>query len=243
MENTLHTPFSLRRIARWAGLIDLIWILTGLFSLLYLPTLIYTGGDATTAAQNILSNEFLFRASIMIGLLGTVLWVLLVLLLYRLFLQVGEYLAKLMVVLVLIQLPVGFIEQALNITSLMILKDQIALTFNSIQQQDIALLLISMSKYMVIPLELFWGLWLFPLGLLVFRSHFLPRFLGIWLIVNGVAYVILSIVTLLLPQYKDLVFKIMFPAMFGELAFMLWLVIKGVKTTFPTAVIPGVAKK
>jgi len=77
--------------------------------------------------------------------------------------------------------------------------------------------------------EMFWGLWLFPLGLLVYRSQFLPRFLGIWLVFAGVAWVILSLVGLLLPQYEDKVYSYSQPAFFGEIALMLWLLIKGAR--------------
>jgi hypothetical protein len=77
--------------------------------------------------------------------------------------------------------------------------------------------------------ELFWGLWLFPLALLVYRSRFLPRFLGVWLALAGFAWVILSLTAILLPQYLDRVDTFSQPAFFGEIAFMLWLVIKGAR--------------
>ncbi len=77
--------------------------------------------------------------------------------------------------------------------------------------------------------EIFWGLWLFPFGVLVMRSCFLPRILGVWLIINGFAYVVLSFTGLLLPQYQDVAFRSAFPLLLGELAIMLWLVIKGAK--------------
>jgi hypothetical protein len=77
--------------------------------------------------------------------------------------------------------------------------------------------------------EIFGGLWLFPLGLLLYRSRFLPRFLGVWLAIAGVAWVILSLTGLLLPQYQDKVDTYTQPALFGEIALMLWLVIKGAR--------------
>ena len=77
--------------------------------------------------------------------------------------------------------------------------------------------------------EMFWGLWLFPLGLLVYRSRFLPRLLGIWLVFAGVAWVTLSLTGLLSPQYQDKVDTYSQPAFFGEIAFMFWLLIKGAK--------------
>jgi len=81
----------------------------------------------------------------------------------------------------------------------------------------------------VVAAEIFWGLWLFPLGVLAYWSRFLPRFLGVWLIINGFAYLAMSFTGLLLPQYEDMVSNIAFPAQLGELAFMVWLVIKGAK--------------
>jgi hypothetical protein len=81
----------------------------------------------------------------------------------------------------------------------------------------------------VVANEIFWGLWLFPFGLLVYRSRFLPRFLGVWLIINGFAYLAVSFTGLLFPQYEQMVSNSAFPAMLGEPAIMLWLLIKGAK--------------
>ena len=100
------------------------------------------------------------------------------------------------------------------------------------------MLFLRLHHHGVVANEIFWGLWLFPLALLVLKSGFFPRFLGVWLIINGFAYVIDSFTGLLLPQYEDMVSNIMFPALFGELAFMLWLVIKGAKVQ-PLAVAPA----
>jgi hypothetical protein len=81
----------------------------------------------------------------------------------------------------------------------------------------------------ILAAEIFWGLWLFPLAILVYRSRFLPRFLGVWLIINGFAYEAISLTGLHLPQYEDMVSNIAFPALTGEVVFMLWLLIKGAK--------------
>jgi len=220
---------SLKKTARLTGLLYLIWIITGLYALFYIPSQINIQGDAVTTAQNILSNEFLFRTSIINDLISSTIWVFMVLVLYRLFKQVNERQAKLLVALVIVQIPVVFFMEAFNITSLMIFKGEILKTFELSQRQELAMLFLKINDYVVSTLVLFWGLWLFPLGILVYRSRFLPRFLGVWLIINGFAYLVLSFTGLLLPQYKDLVFKIAFPAMLGEVAFMLWLLIKGAK--------------
>lgn len=220
---------SLKSTARFAGVLYFIWIITGLFAIFYIPSQINTRGDAVTAAQDILSKEFLFRTSIVTDLISSALWVFMVLVLYRLFKSVDERQAKLMVALVIVQIPVVFIMEAFNITSLMIFKDAILKTFELNQRQDLAMLFLRINDYGTLTLVMFWGLWLFPLAILVYRSRFLPRFLGVWLIINGFALLVLSFTGLLLPQYKDMVYKIAFPAEFGEVAFMLWLLIKGAK--------------
>jgi hypothetical protein len=86
--------------------------------------------------------------------------------------------------------------------------------------------------------EILWGLWLFPLAILTYRSRFLPRFLGVWLTCNGFAYVILSLTGELLPQYQEKVFNLSQPALFAELAFMLWLVVKGARPAAPAVASP-----
>ena len=91
------------------------------------------------------------------------------------------------------------------------------------------MLFLNLHSQGIVVAEVFWGLWLFPLALLVYRSRFLPRFLGVWLVIDGFAYVILSLTIILLPQYQDMVSTISEPAFFGEVAFMLWLLIKGAK--------------
>jgi hypothetical protein len=101
--------------------------------------------------------------------------------------------------------------------------------FEKPQRDALAVLFLRLHHQEVIAAEIFWGLWLFPLGILAYRSRFLPRFLGVWLIINGFAYVAMSAVGLLLPQYEDMFSNIAFPAQLGELAFMLWLIIKGAR--------------
>ena len=83
--------------------------------------------------------------------------------------------------------------------------------------------------------EIFWGLWLFPFGLLVYKSGFLPRILGVWLMLNCLAYLATSVTGILWPHYEQRVSSWFFPIMFGELAVMLWLIIMGAKEKHPRA--------
>jgi hypothetical protein len=232
MENKIY---SLKKTARIAGVLYLIWIITGLYAMFYLPSQTIVRDDAVATANKILANEFIFRTGIINDIISSVIWVFMVLLFYRMFKQVNERQAKLLVAFVIVQIPVAFISDAFNLTSLMIFKGELLKTFDLSQRQDIGMLFLKISDYGVLTLEMFWGLWLLPLALLVYRSRFLPRFLGVWLAITGIFYLVLSFTSIMLPQYKDMISNSPFalPAEVGEVALMLWLLIKGAKNNVP----------
>lgn len=231
MENKMH---ALKKTARLAGLLYLIWVITAIYGLMYVPSQTIVRGDAVATANKMLANEFIFRTGIINGIIGSTIFVLIGLTLYRLFKNVNEHLAKLLVALVIVQIPVVFVMQALNLASLMIFKGKILTTFELGQRQDLAMLFLKINDYATISLEMFWGLWLFPFGQLVYRSGFIPRILGVFLILNGIAYIIHCFTHLLLPDYQALVFKIATPIWtLGEISIMLWLLIKGVRNNLP----------
>ena len=113
--------------------------------------------------------------------------------------------------------------------------------FEKPQRDALAMLFLNLHGQGFVAGEIFYGLWLLPLGILTYRSHFLLRFLGIWLILNGFAYLVLSFTGLVLPQYEDTVSNIAFPVLTGELAFMLWLLIMGAKPQAPAVAAPSPA--
>ncbi len=230
-----NKKYSLKKTARFAGLMYLIWVVTAIYGLIYVQTKTIVPGDAVATANKILANEFVFRTGIVNGIISSVVWLLIGLTLYRLFKHINERQAKLLVALVIVQIPVGFFMEALNITSLMIFKGEVLKTFELSQKRDLAMLFLKINDYATITLEMFWGLWLFPFGYLVYKSGFIPRILGAFLILNGIAYVIHCFTHLLLPNYQALVFQIATPIWtLGEISIMLWLLIKGVKNNIPT---------
>ncbi len=204
-------------------------VLTGPFSLLYVPAKTIVRGDAVATANKILANEFLFRSGIAVGLLSVVVFLVLVFVQYKLFKSVDEHLAKLMVVFVVVQVPIDFLLDTFNITSLMILKGEVLKASTLEQRQDMAMLFIKIGGYGTLILEIFWGLWLLPFGLLAYKSRFIPRILGVYLFINGIAYILISITFLLMPDYRALFEQYTFPLLFGEMAIMLWFLIMGVK--------------
>ena len=228
------------KAARVAGAIYLSMVFTAPLRLIYIPSTLFVQGNATATANNIAAHEWLFRFGILGDLLTGTISIFLVLAFYRLFKAVDQNQATLMVILGgLMVAPIYFLNSLNDAAALLLARGADFLSvFQKPQRDAIAMLFLRLHHHGVVANEIFWGLWLFPLALLVLKSGFFPRFLGVWLIINGFAYVIDSFTGLLLPQYEDMVSNIMFPALFGELAFMLWLVIKGAKVQ-PLAVAPA----
>src|SRR5207244_12917877 len=98
----------------------------------------------------------------------------------------------------------------------------------------LGLLFLRLHHAQIVAAEILWGLWLCPMGALAYKSRFLPRFSGVWLIINGVAYIVLSLTGLFSPDYQNKVFAYSQLALFGELAIMLWLVFKGAGAHSPS---------
>jgi hypothetical protein len=143
-----------------------------------------------------------------------------------------------MVVLVSVSAAVGFLDTLNNVAALILFRGADFLSvFDKAQLNALGYLFIRLHGQGIFMNELFWGLWLFPFGLLVFRSGFLPRFIGGWLMINCFGYVALCLIALLAPDYYGAAFFWAQPILFGELAIMLWLLIKGAKV--PSLGIPA----
>jgi Domain of unknown function (DUF4386) len=220
----------LKKAARIAGAIYLSMIVTGPFSLIYVPSKLIVRGNAAATADNILAHETMFRLAILADLVGSVIFICLAIALYRLLSGVNKTWAGLMVALVLVSAAVGFLNTLNNIAALTLFRGADFLTvFDKAQREALGMFFIRLHNQGIFIDELFWGLWLFPFGLLVFRSGFLPRFIGVWLMINCFGYVVLSIIALFFPASYEAAFRYSQPVLFGELAIMLWLLIKGAK--------------
>ncbi len=224
----------IKKTARVAGLLYLLVAITGPFVLLYVPGKLFVPGDATATASNILAHQSLFRIHIVVSFVSELLFIGVVLALYRLLKGVDLQLATLMVILILMDAPLAFLSVANEVATLAFVRgaDFLAV-FDQPQRDALATLLINIDREGVLVSEMFWGLWLLPLGLLVYRSAFLPRLLGVWLFINGLAYVTISSTGLLFPQHLKKASTIATPVLFGEVAFMLWLLIVGARVQPP----------
>ena len=221
---------SLSKNARVAGLLYILSSLFGIVRLIYIPSTLIVQGDAAATANNIAAHELLFRFGIVSYLLCGVLWIFVTLALYRLLRGVDQVLAVLTVILgSLMVTPLFFVNIVNDVAALLLARGADFLSvFDKAQREALVLLFLNLHHQLDLAIDL-WGLWLIPLGLLVYRSRFLPRILGVWLMIACFAYLAFSFTGLLFPVYEDKVWKFAQPVLFAEVAIMLWLVIMGAK--------------
>lgn len=216
------------KAARIAGLLYLSLVLTGPLSLMYVPDKLIVRGDATATSGNILAHEMLFRSGIVANLVGTVLFICLGIALYRLLSGVNQTQAWLMVSFVLVSSAIAFMNEVNNLAALILFRgDDFLNVLDLTHRNALGMLFIRLHGQGIVIDEIFWGLWLLPFGILVYQSRFLPRILGAWLIVNCFAWMAFSFTGLLWPQYSHTVYRVLTPVFLGEIAIMLWLVIRG----------------
>lgn len=221
---------SIQRKARIAGLWYLSVTLTGIWTLMIAPSKLFVHGDAAATVQRILGSEMLFRSYMTVSLVSSLLFLMLVLALHELFRDVDRRMSRLMVALVIIQIPCAWVVAVAQAMALEVAKGGVVGgAFAGPQREALSMLFLRMDHHGTMASQLLWGLWLFPLAALVLRSRFVPRFLGWWLNLNGLAYVAVWALAFLAPQHFDRVDDLLFPVFLGEVAFMLWLLIRGAK--------------
>jgi Domain of unknown function (DUF4386) len=200
---------STRKTARIAGLLYLVNGVTGFFSIIYVPGKLMVSENAAATANNILASERLFRLGMVSELICAAEFVFLLCVLYRLLGAVNKKHASLMVILGLLQIPIMFVNVLNEIAALSLLRGVDFLSvFDQPQRQALAMQFLNLHGEGFVVVGIFWGLWLFPFGILVFKSGFLPRILGVLLIAACFGYLADSLTSLLLPSYENLVGRI-----------------------------------
>jgi hypothetical protein len=198
---------------------------------MYIPNTLFVSGNATATAANVAAHESLFRLGIVSTAVGAALWLFVPLALYRLLKGVDQTLAVLMVILgSLMQVPLFLVNTVTDAAALLFARGGSYLSvFDKPQRDAFVRLFLDLHHQLDLANLIFAGLWLFPFGLLVYKSRFLPRFLGVWLMIACFAWLAFSFTGLLFPAYADKAFSITQPIALGEVATMLWLVIMGAK--------------
>jgi len=225
---------------RIAGFLYLLLMVAPL-RLIYIPNTLFVHGNATATANNILTHEALFRLGMFSELFCAIVLIFLTLAFFRLFEGVSRYHAVLVIILGgVMPACINFFNVLNDAAALILVRGADFLSaFDKPQREALALLFLRLHGQEIVAAQILWGLWLIPLAVLVYRSGFLPRFIGVWLVINGCAYVAMSATGLLLPQHQIGISGITFPALLGEMVLMLWLLIKGVDQPTLNAVKAG----
>jgi len=218
-----------RSTARLAGALYLVVVLTGIFSLAYVPSQLYNLKDPVDMFTRLNGSPFLFRWGIISSVICYVAFLLLPLVLYRLLHAVNETAARLMVLLAVVSVPISLVNLQHKLEVLNMID---AAVYPPGAGPMPALILASIKSFNsgLLISQIFWGLWLLPFGWLVYRSGFLPKILGIFLMLGCFGYVFDFIGTLGIPGYNDTAVGkyITKPATIGEIGICLWLLIVGV---------------
>jgi hypothetical protein len=221
---------SAKKAGRRAGLLYFLASLPAPFSLLYLPSVLMVG-DATATANKIRSSELLFRTGIVAELVSATIFIFMGLAFYDLLKGVNKKHALTLLTLVLISVPISCVNELNRVAALMLANGAHLSPIADQHQLDaLVMAFLHLHGEGLNLAQIFWGLWLFPFGLLVYKSGFIPRILGVLLIPAGVGYVAASLTVLLFPAYGDMVFNIAAVlGLLGEATTMFWLLIKGAK--------------
>jgi hypothetical protein len=189
-----------RTLARRAGLLYVLASSTAPFCYLYVPDALIVNGDVLATADRVRALEGLLRAAIIGELYSATLLVFAALALYQLFKGVHQGASTLMAVMILVSVPISYVNALSHIAPLVLLKNPaIAAVLDPLQLAAQVTLFLRLHNYGLVINQIFWGLWLFPIGVLVMRSGFIPRWLAYPLFFAGAGYVLNSLGTLLLP--------------------------------------------
>ena len=242
MKPNFQNPEEISALKKQSRIAAALYFLNGLpapFALLYVPSVLIVRGDAGVTANNVRDSETLLRFGMAGELFSATLVIFAVLAFYTLFKAVSAKHARAMLVLMLIATPISYLN---------VLNDLAAITFASgpeflssfaqPQRDALVLFFLRLHNQGLALAQIFWGLWLFPFGVAVIRSGFIPRFVGIAVMIAGFGYVISSSVSLFLPASAQGIGQLAMILGVGELAFF-WLLIWGARA--PATIQPATA--
>ena len=228
----MDSTYSLKKTARLAGLFYLLQGVATGFSLGYVRSTLIVAGDAAATANNILANESLFRLAIVSNLVAQIFLLLFGWTIFRLFKGVNKTLATVVLISILMSVAIAVVNSLNNIAALLALSNADYLNvFAQEQRSAIMMLFLRLNNYGQGLLELFWTPYLFALGLLIIKSKYLPKIIGILLIIMSFGFSVNTFTKLLIPQFYPATFTqlAMLGGALGGIPTMLWLLIKGVK--------------
>lgn len=225
---------SNKKAARIAGFLYLVYIVAHVSADVIGRSRIIVYGEAATTAQNILASAWQFRIGFVLDLLAAVLFLLTAWTLYRLLKPVHKDIALLFLLLNLGGVVIQCVSDLFLPVSQQLLSGAgYATVFQANQLQGLAMSFLYLYRNGFTIAQVFYGAWLFPLGYLVYKSDFLPKALGIVLMIHCCTWLMTSVQFFLFPGFKAITY-ISYPLGFlAEFGLGLWLVIMGVREQKP----------
>ena len=228
--DTMNSP---KRLARIAGVLYLLVGIFGGFAEGFVYPKVYVVGDAATTAGNVVANSALVRMGIVADLFNATVWVFLGLTLYLLLKHVNKSVARAMVVLVAIGASITCLNAVFEFEGLRAATGAVNLAaFGTAGSNALVLLLLDTQHYGIFIAQIFFGLWLVPLGYLAYKSAgWFPKWLGVLLIVGGACYLVDLLAAFLVPDFGQIIHAfIWIPSAIAEISMVLYLLVIGVKT-------------
>lgn len=228
---------TLSRNARIVGLWYLALVFIGPLRLLYIPGKLFVHDDAAATAANIAAHQTLFQMGIFVDTWGGAVLVFLTLAFWRLFRDVDRYQSQLLVITGgIIPGTIYFLNTVNDAAALVLVRGGGWLdAFNEAQRDALAYFFTRLHFQVIVSAEVLWGIWLFPMGILILKSRWFPRVLGWWLFLDGATWIIASFANMFLPDYVDTINTWSIPFQLGEIAVTLWLLVMGAREPKTTA--------
>lgn len=220
---------STRQQARFAGLLYVFMVITGLPGLILIPRSLFVYGDAAATANHLRASETLMRLGIASELFHQVVFLFLAIALYRLFESVNRSAALQMLILVLVSVPIMFLNVTSEIAALTLVSAPPFLgTFTRSQLDSLAYLFVRLHGQGIgVAAQAFWSLWLVPFGILVMRCGFIPRILGVLLFAGAAGEMGRAVTTLFPGAYANVLDPVAQVLAVGEFPIIVWLAIWG----------------
>ena len=214
-----------KKSARIAGLLFLLMVVSGLFTELFFRQKVLTADAATTAA-NLMQNMFLARAGIVSDIVMALSYLFTAIALYRLLRTVNEDLARLMVLLAAMGSVILLVSYIGEYMPLVLVNAQNS-AFTSAQLNEMAFMSFTAYENAYMIGQVFFALWVLPLGLLICRSKFIPKVFGILFIIETIS-ALLSVVVYFLLGSETVSTILLLPGTVAEFALLFWLLIRGI---------------
>jgi hypothetical protein len=221
-----------KRLARIAGVLYLLMGIFSGFALLFVYARVYVPGDAATTAGNLVANSGLVRVGVVADLVQATFWVFTALTLYQLLKHVNKSVASAMVVLAAIGAGIVMLNEVFGFEALRVATGAVNLaSLGAAGSNALALLLVDSQHYGLLIAQIFFGLWLVPLGILAYNSGWFPKALGIVLIVGAAGYIVDMLAALLVPDFGKAIHSyVTIPSAIAEIWMVGYLLVVGVKT-------------